>query len=236
MRLQTSVILGLWHPYKAALEAVWKKHAHTFLAPAFHALFPTGLCFAKPKLVTILVMFTYLRRVYPSIAGSLQMAIDSETRSQWKSNLIALQTLFEYFIPVVSFSLFFYFWCDPDSRNPEHPSAQVFPHFFVSGFQESGTPCAHVFPNFFVSGFLESGTPCTQIFPSFFISGFLESGPLLPVRFRCLSHPTIFFVSEQRSPTTAATSGVTTTRPSGVAVSISSTSLSVFGPRTMLMA
>ena len=107
MRLQTCLMLGTWHPFKVACETVWKKHANTFLAPAFHALFPNALCFVKPKLVTILVMFTYLRRVYPLVRDLLKTAISRACEPRWKNNLLALQALFEYFIPVVRTFLVF---------------------------------------------------------------------------------------------------------------------------------
>ena len=109
MRAQMCPTLGLWHPYKAAMEAVWKRFLPSFFAPAFHALFPDAQCFLKPKLVSITVFFTYMRLLYPGIQSTLYEAIeDSSLSAEKRENLLALRDVFEFFIPMVrSFPLRF---------------------------------------------------------------------------------------------------------------------------------
>ena len=103
MRKQACITLGLWHPFKNACQAVWKTFAAEFFSPAFHVLFPTKLCFMEPKLVSIIVMFTYFRHVYPIIQDELARKIASSNRfPERKTNLLCLRDVFEFYIPTVS--------------------------------------------------------------------------------------------------------------------------------------
>jgi hypothetical protein len=42
--------LGFWHPYMYGHVAIWNEFRHTFLAPAFFALFPNQKLLRRPKL------------------------------------------------------------------------------------------------------------------------------------------------------------------------------------------
>ena len=66
---------GLWHPYSYAHIALWDQFRHTFLGPAFFALFPDQRLLRRPKLVQSATFLTWLRMAYPAFREQLKAAI-----------------------------------------------------------------------------------------------------------------------------------------------------------------
>ena len=95
--------LGWWHCYKQANLLLWRFAAPHFLGPMFHMLVPNSKIKSNPKLMTIVTYLSYIRLAYPTFRRQLAAAlIYPGVTANNKRHLSNLQTLCEYFIPVVS--------------------------------------------------------------------------------------------------------------------------------------
>ena len=109
------VLLGFWHVVKVAAEALWSRFLNTFLAPAFHVLYPTSKVLTKPKLSTIFQFFNLLAVAYPSFRDQLLAAkeeadslieraeTDSEVEIGYSYDIKQLYYLLEHGLPLVCF-------------------------------------------------------------------------------------------------------------------------------------
>ena len=96
------VSLGFWHSYKHVNLALYKKFAPTFLAGCFHCLYPHQPFYPKPSYLSIvIVMLTMVRLAYPSFKDDLVHALTLDLGRGSRAHLLNLQTLCEFFIPVV---------------------------------------------------------------------------------------------------------------------------------------
>ena len=109
MRSWLCVTLGVWHPYKQANSVLWNHFGPRFLAPYFNHMVPAANFSNKAKLVTIVTYFTYMRLAYVDLKQDLCDAIErsketKRTNPKILDTLLDLQSIFEYFLPVLSFS------------------------------------------------------------------------------------------------------------------------------------
>ena len=103
MKTQTCFYLGLWHPYKNAMESIWRCFLPTVIAPVFLKLFPKARCVAKPKLVTMQIMFSMLRYNYAKLKPQFKIAAERVSKNKTKSALLkSVQDFFEFYLPLVS--------------------------------------------------------------------------------------------------------------------------------------
>ena len=95
--------LGWWHSYKMASYAIYLKYADTFFAGCFHALWPAKAFYPHPKyLSTVIMHLSLVRLAYPGFKTELDNALSSDdTGLSSKMHLLNLQSLCEFFIPVV---------------------------------------------------------------------------------------------------------------------------------------
>ncbi len=102
LRKKLVVHLGKWHPFKELAALVWRFYLPIHLADSFFALFPTSSCKTKPKLTSILTMFTYHFQSYPHIRDTLQEALQATTNHRDQhENLLNLRDFYEVYIPTV---------------------------------------------------------------------------------------------------------------------------------------
>ena len=112
------LVLGWWHIFKFCHTLVFTRFASTFLAPAWHALFPNATISSNGgRLSQLSILFTQLRMAYPVFSHSLAQAKAGLNRilPALQPHLLNLVDLFEFFIPTVSVvsypcTLFFRFW------------------------------------------------------------------------------------------------------------------------------
>lgn len=103
-RQNVAVVLGTWHPYKVANENLFYKFLDTFLAPAYHSLFPGHKVKARPRLSHLEDFFGQLSAAYPSFRNRLLQAYaNCPVGHPFKSDIQNLHDLFEFFLPLVSF-------------------------------------------------------------------------------------------------------------------------------------
>jgi hypothetical protein len=96
------IFLGTWHPFKVVCEAIQKHFLCTFLAPAFHAIFPDFTMLSKMRLSQLLHLINMLMLSYPKWKDKLKSMVDSTSnQSRMFGHLQKLTLLFEYFLPVV---------------------------------------------------------------------------------------------------------------------------------------
>jgi hypothetical protein len=69
------MVFGYWHPFLYGHVLIWNEFRHTFLGPAFFALFPTQMLMFRPKLIQSSTFFTWLRLAYPTFRGHLVQSI-----------------------------------------------------------------------------------------------------------------------------------------------------------------
>jgi hypothetical protein len=105
MRRWFATTLGIWHPYKQAVLTVWRLGCMHFLGPLYHAISPGGGLYKKPKLITLVAFFSYIRMAYidSNIAIEIEEAIqDKGVNAKHRYHLKNLQSLLEFFIPAVT--------------------------------------------------------------------------------------------------------------------------------------
>ena len=125
MKTQTCFMLGLWHPYKNALETIWRKFLPQIIVPVFFKLFPKALCFVKPKLVTMQIMFSMMRYVYQDLKTEFEVAAERVKKHPLRSKqLNAITDLFEFYLPVVSVVLLYLLPLPVCVCRPRLPPAQ----------------------------------------------------------------------------------------------------------------
>jgi hypothetical protein len=108
LRHRAAAVLGFWHPLKQMMLLLWRRFASCFFAPLLHSLVPGSRFHEKPQLVKLHAVFTYLRLAYPSIRERLHSLREDKTLSvASRSLVINLIDVFEFYIPMVCFSLYF---------------------------------------------------------------------------------------------------------------------------------
>ena len=110
MRGWLCVNLGTWHVYKQANSVIWKHWAGRVFAPLFYDLIPDANFNKNATLTTIVTFLTYVRLAYPSFRQQLEdtlcrmRVVDADPIGV--SQLRDLKRLLEFFIPVVSHTIF----------------------------------------------------------------------------------------------------------------------------------
>ncbi len=102
IRKKLVVQLGKWHPFKELASLVWRAFLPIHLADSFFLLFLTTSCRTKPKLTSILTMFTYHFQSYIHIREALQEALQQTQNMRDRyENLMNLRDFYEVYIPTV---------------------------------------------------------------------------------------------------------------------------------------
>jgi hypothetical protein len=96
-------MLGKWHPFKELAALVFRKYLHINIVSSYFALFPTGTCYNKPRLTSILSMLGFHAQAYPVFRDQLQAAIlHPHTLANGNmDDLMNLRDLYELYIPTV---------------------------------------------------------------------------------------------------------------------------------------
>jgi hypothetical protein len=97
------MLLGSWHVGKVASEVVFRTYFADLLAPAWHALLPTGRVWRRPKYLSLQAFFISAGLSYPAWRPALQAALARADLTD--SQRLILQNyadLFEELIPLVS--------------------------------------------------------------------------------------------------------------------------------------
>ena len=121
-------LLAWWHTYKTSLFLLFKEYAKTVFAGLHHSLFPTNIFFVKPSYLTnILLLFQYTRLAYPEFKGDLITALSKNDLSPAvRSYLLNLQSLCEFFIPVVIYILLLFIDYQPCAPITSHNDVRIF--------------------------------------------------------------------------------------------------------------
>ena len=102
LRKRCFCVLGLWHCYKTAHLILWKNFGPTFLAPAFHRLWPEAKCHKNQKLFSLVWLFNCLSLTYPAIQPKLQKYFNSTKKGTPAFKYFQhLTFFFEFFLPTV---------------------------------------------------------------------------------------------------------------------------------------
>jgi len=109
MTRHTVPVFGLWHVVKLASEVIWKRLLSSFIAPAFHALYPKGNVYRKPKVLHMFRFFNLISLVYPLFKVSLENLL-AQAKEEGLQTLphINLVFLLDYAIPLVSCSTYLF--------------------------------------------------------------------------------------------------------------------------------
>jgi hypothetical protein len=96
------VLMGVWHPYKAASTLLWKAMSHTLFGPFYHHIVPEHKFQRTARHVQITYFFTLLRLAYPHIRQALEDALQDEAVDDiHKAHLRNLKLVLCNYIPVV---------------------------------------------------------------------------------------------------------------------------------------
>ncbi len=103
LRTQVVMMMGVWHQYKDANMLIWREFGYSFLGPLFHALYPGGKFFKKPRLTQALSLLSIVRLSYPSWRKQLmKLSDDPQLDRKLMGHVTNLVDLCEYFIPTVN--------------------------------------------------------------------------------------------------------------------------------------
>lgn len=105
LRTFTSLSLALWHSYKWATKRILQVFSNDFIGPMFHFLQPNREYTPdKMKHPAATTYISYIRLAYPSFKRQLVEALQKNVfLPRQKTLLRNLETLCEFFIPVVTF-------------------------------------------------------------------------------------------------------------------------------------
>lgn len=85
-----------------AAEILWREFGGFMLAPAWHAIMPACRFTRKPRLVTMVIFFNYIRASYRQWRERLRRALTYKNLSIDQTNALKnLRDLVAYYIPVV---------------------------------------------------------------------------------------------------------------------------------------
>lgn len=102
LRRSVVLLMGIWHPYKQANMLLWQRFGHLYLARLFHALYPTGKYFPKPRLTHILSLLTIFRLSFPAWRPKLVELLESDNCSlAMRPHAQNLLDLGDFFVPEV---------------------------------------------------------------------------------------------------------------------------------------
>jgi hypothetical protein len=107
MRENLCLVLGLWHPYKLAMEKLLHRHVHHFWAPAIHSINPNTRIYPKKmQLRKMTSFFNQCRLSYPLFKDKLDAIVKDVSQlhaapAEFRHHLINLHYAFEFFIPAV---------------------------------------------------------------------------------------------------------------------------------------
>jgi hypothetical protein len=88
---------------QAGVSGDFEKFRFDILGAVSPLPFAAAQFFDKPKLLTITAFFTYIRMAYPKVEPELMNALNDPTLpANFRSHLVNLQLLLQYFIPMVS--------------------------------------------------------------------------------------------------------------------------------------
>ena len=102
------MVLGTWHPYKHAHNALWQFGIQRWFGPWFHSLIPDANVRVHPKLITLSTFFTYMRVSYRSWRDRLNTLIAELSSKPSIDAAVAvgqlqeLRFIMEFCIPAVS--------------------------------------------------------------------------------------------------------------------------------------
>ena len=104
--LRESVVctLGWWHSFKTAAFLIYHRFHADIFAGLFHSLYPANEFFPKPSnLSGILALMSFINIGYPEFKAPLQAALaNDDLDPNMKNHLLNIQSLCEFFIPVVT--------------------------------------------------------------------------------------------------------------------------------------
>ncbi len=83
---------------------IWRLGVFDFLGPLYHSMSPNGALYKKPKLITLVAFFSYLRLAYVdgNLAEDIKAAMaDKVMKQQCRHHLMNLRSVMEFYIPAV---------------------------------------------------------------------------------------------------------------------------------------